>query len=286
MDDLPLKLDANPQLAGRIHEWCYFEPCPIQDTIKLVTLMSDLWTDADLDSIEVQRQFDVIHNTTGGVLGRIVPFIQMVEQEIASSCGRSPRHSSTRSTYAPSTAARGLSRRPGELPPRHPDHQFGERPQKAEVEPMNCELKIEHSVVYETVQAINMERGTPASAADVVEALPEGDQVEIEPRLQPAGRREVYEILSDLAREELHNGDGTRSRRAYQRVSRAGLVEGTAYYTVPGIDGVAEYLELLRLRAEWPALEADVRLRSLNVCPLPSVLKGRAPFSSLPSART
>jgi hypothetical protein len=102
------------------------------------------------------------------------------------------------------------------------------------------------------------------------------DQVEIEPCLQPAGRLEIYEILSDLAREELHNGDGTRSPRAYQRVIRAGLVQGTAYYTVPGIDGVAEYLELLRLRAEWPALEADVRLRSLNACPLPTVLKGRA----------
>jgi hypothetical protein len=83
MDDLPLKLDANPQLAGRVHEWCLFEPCAIEDTIKLVTLMSDLWVDADLNSTGVKRQFDFIHKITGGVLGRIVPFVQMVEHEIA-----------------------------------------------------------------------------------------------------------------------------------------------------------------------------------------------------------
>lgn len=102
------------------------------------------------------------------------------------------------------------------------------------------------------------------------------DETHLHPMLRPAGMQCEYQIMSDLAREELHSSDGTRAPRVQRRVVRAGLVEGTTYFTTPEAEGVEEYLELLRLRSEWPKLDVDERLRALSSCPLDCVRFGRA----------
>lgn len=84
MDDLPVKLEAVPQIAGRVHEWCYFKPYDLEETVNLVTQISDLWANADRADIEVSRQIQFIHQITRGVAGQIVPFIRKVEQAVGS----------------------------------------------------------------------------------------------------------------------------------------------------------------------------------------------------------
>ena len=102
------------------------------------------------------------------------------------------------------------------------------------------------------------------------------DQIELDEILRPAGRQPIHQLLSDVARDTLHNPDGTKSERVHQRVVRAGTVEGIVHYTTPGMEGVDAYLEMLRLRAEWPGLCAKERLDSLVRCALPGVVVGRA----------
>lgn len=83
MDDLPFKITATPQIDERVHEWLYFKSYTLQETIDLATEVTDLWRDADLSSVEVQRQFQFIHDHTDGVAGRIVAFLGKVEADLA-----------------------------------------------------------------------------------------------------------------------------------------------------------------------------------------------------------
>jgi hypothetical protein len=83
MDDLPCKLDQNPQVAGRVHEWCYFKPYTLRETARLVRKISPLWAQADFKDADVRRQLEFLHLASDGVQGRIVPFVQKVEQEVA-----------------------------------------------------------------------------------------------------------------------------------------------------------------------------------------------------------
>lgn len=125
--------------------------------------------------------------------------------------------------------------------------------------------------VAEAVQRALNSLNVPAASVSNVK-----DEIDLDPRLRPAGRQKVYEILSDLARVELHNPDGTRWTRSRQAVVRLGKVDGDTYYTVPGVRGAEDYFELLRLRSEWPALNAERRLRTLSQCVLEEVQVGRA----------
>lgn len=102
------------------------------------------------------------------------------------------------------------------------------------------------------------------------------DQVEIDPFLRPSSKQPIYLLLADVVRVTIDAGNGMRCERVQQRVVHAGLVEGAAYYTVPGTSGVEEYLELVRLKSEWPALCAEERLESLDRCALVGVRVGRA----------
>jgi len=83
MDDLPTKLDQNPQVAGRVHEWCLFQPYKLSETARLVRKISHLWARANPKDPEVRRQLKFLHEATDGTAGRIVPFVQKVEQEVA-----------------------------------------------------------------------------------------------------------------------------------------------------------------------------------------------------------
>jgi type II secretory pathway predicted ATPase ExeA len=83
MDDLPTKIDQNPQVAGRVHEWCFFEPYTPSETEQLVRAISPLWASADSENLEVQRQLTFLHQASNGIPGHVVPFVQKVEQEVA-----------------------------------------------------------------------------------------------------------------------------------------------------------------------------------------------------------
>jgi hypothetical protein len=83
MDDLPITLEANPQIRGRVQEWCLFEAYGLNDTIALVTKITDLWASADTSDSEVRRQLGFVHSLNGGVPGRIVAFVQKVERMLA-----------------------------------------------------------------------------------------------------------------------------------------------------------------------------------------------------------
>lgn len=82
MDDLPLKIQANPQVKGRVHEWCYFSPYRLEETIKLVQCISEPFAGLPLSDREVHRQFEFIHQVTSGLAGQIVPFVHKVEREL------------------------------------------------------------------------------------------------------------------------------------------------------------------------------------------------------------
>lgn len=85
MDDLPTKLEQNPQVKGRVHEWCYFEPYKLRETVRLVRKISPLWARANSKDPEVRRQLKFLHEATDGTPGRIVPFVQKVEQAVTTS---------------------------------------------------------------------------------------------------------------------------------------------------------------------------------------------------------
>ena len=85
MDDLPIKLEANAQVYGRIKEWCFFQPYSLEETADLALEVSDLWEGADLDDLEVKRQMAMLHQVTGGVPGLLVPFLEKVEKRLARS---------------------------------------------------------------------------------------------------------------------------------------------------------------------------------------------------------
>ena len=79
MDDLPIKLKATPQIAGRVHEWCCFRPYSLAETIELVTELTDLWSGADMVDPAVKRQFEFIHAITHGVARQIAVFVDKIE---------------------------------------------------------------------------------------------------------------------------------------------------------------------------------------------------------------
>lgn len=82
MDDLPFKLEANPQIAGRVQEWVYFQPHSVSETFDLLQEVSSLWTGASLDTPETRAEIEFVHKTTGGVAGLIISFVGKVEAEL------------------------------------------------------------------------------------------------------------------------------------------------------------------------------------------------------------
>jgi hypothetical protein len=76
MDDLPLKLQALPQIRRRVHEWCYFEEFDIKGTWKLLGKLHPHFAALDARNPEHWEQVEYIHKQFGGVIGNIAPFLQ------------------------------------------------------------------------------------------------------------------------------------------------------------------------------------------------------------------
>jgi hypothetical protein len=113
--------------------------------------------------------------------------------------------------------------------------------------------------------------GVPAVRVEEIQ-----DELDRDNRLRPAGRQPLRVVLSDAARTELINSDGSRSPRAVQRLTRVGMVGGSTYYATGDTTGAGEYLDLLWLRIEWTELNATEELDAAQRAALPSIRVGRA----------
>lgn len=74
MDNLPIKLERNPQIARRVYEWCYFKPCTLKETHKLLAALHPYFAGLNLSNKSDQEQISYIHDTCKGMPGSIVPF--------------------------------------------------------------------------------------------------------------------------------------------------------------------------------------------------------------------
>lgn len=74
MDNLPNKLERNPQIARRVHEWCYFKPCTLEETHKLLAALHPYFAGLNLTDKEGLEQIRYIQDRCKGMPGSIVPF--------------------------------------------------------------------------------------------------------------------------------------------------------------------------------------------------------------------
>jgi hypothetical protein len=82
MDDLPTKLIHLPQIDGRVHEWCYFEPYSVDEVWQLLSELHPHFAGLDARKKAHREQVEFIYKTFGGVPGQIVPFIRKMSQRL------------------------------------------------------------------------------------------------------------------------------------------------------------------------------------------------------------
>lgn len=79
MDDLPTKVLKLPQVKGRIHEWCYFEPYDLEGVKELIVNIYPQFFNFE-DSTETADIVECIYELCGGFPGLIIPFLRKVER--------------------------------------------------------------------------------------------------------------------------------------------------------------------------------------------------------------
>jgi hypothetical protein len=80
MDDLPVKVTKLPQIKGRIHEWCYFEPFSFEDVAKLLPKLTNHFNSIDLNNSQDYEIVECMIELFGGFPGLIIPFLRKVER--------------------------------------------------------------------------------------------------------------------------------------------------------------------------------------------------------------
>jgi hypothetical protein len=80
MDDLPVKVTNLPQVEGRMHEWCYFQPYSVKEIADALGKLCPSFADIDLNKPNDSEIVNCIYELCGGYLGLIVPFLQRVEK--------------------------------------------------------------------------------------------------------------------------------------------------------------------------------------------------------------
>lgn len=80
MDDLPTKVTKLPQVKGRIHEWCYFEPYDLKGVANLLAKLSPHFESLDLEKAEHMEQVEFIYEMCGGFPGLIIPFLRKLDR--------------------------------------------------------------------------------------------------------------------------------------------------------------------------------------------------------------
>lgn len=124
--------------------------------------------------------------------------------------------------------------------------------------------------VCEAVRRATCSLGRPVNLNDIQ------DQVESDPTLQPAVSSGLFSILSDIAKETVDAGDGTRRKRAAQHVYRIGKIGEVSYYFTERTPEAEAFVEIGGLEARWAAIRIDEEINSIEICSLPSVAIGRA----------
>lgn len=80
MDDLPVKVTKLPQINGRIHEWCYFQPYEIEEIAPILKNITPIFENIDIKKPKDFEIVECIYELCGGYLGFIIPFLQKVER--------------------------------------------------------------------------------------------------------------------------------------------------------------------------------------------------------------
>lgn len=75
MDNLPTMVKRSPQVERRIHEWCYFKPCSIEETHKLLAALHPYFAGLSLRNASHREQISYVHDACKGMPGSIVPFV-------------------------------------------------------------------------------------------------------------------------------------------------------------------------------------------------------------------
>jgi hypothetical protein len=75
MDNLPTKVKRNPQVERRIHEWCYFKPCTLEETYNLLAALHPHFASLSLKDTSHKEQISYVHEACKGMPGSLVPFV-------------------------------------------------------------------------------------------------------------------------------------------------------------------------------------------------------------------
>lgn len=75
MDNLPTKVKHIPQVDRRIHEWCYFKPCTLEETYKLLAALHPYFAGLSLKDVSHEEQINYVHDACKGMPGSLVPFV-------------------------------------------------------------------------------------------------------------------------------------------------------------------------------------------------------------------
>jgi hypothetical protein len=114
--------------------------------------------------------------------------------------------------------------------------------------------------------------GKPVNIRDIKEEL------KLDAALHPTGTSDLYEILSDLSKELIDMGDGTRREARLRRIFHVGRVNGNAYFyhSRNGLEDARFYVQFSQIKSDWSVASAAEQLSSLESCSLPSIAFGRA----------
>lgn len=80
MDALPTRIKERPQVANRVHEWCYFTPYSLEETHELLGALHPHFAALDLDRPADRAQVSFVHEQFGGLPGLLVPFLRRLGQ--------------------------------------------------------------------------------------------------------------------------------------------------------------------------------------------------------------
>jgi AAA domain len=75
MDNLPAKVTRIPQIDRRIHEWCYFKPCTLEETYKFLAALHPYFAGLNPIDASHKEQISYIHEACKGMPGSLVPFV-------------------------------------------------------------------------------------------------------------------------------------------------------------------------------------------------------------------
>lgn len=75
MDSLPVEVKKLPQVERRIHEWCYFQPYGVAETLALLVGLDPQFAALDIADAGDRAMVEFIHRVSGGLPGLVAPFL-------------------------------------------------------------------------------------------------------------------------------------------------------------------------------------------------------------------